>query len=90
MSVKQVNVNVSEQMYNLGQNLALLVGSVKKIHVAGGGLEAVAAVVSAAVADLVPIIGEIGALPAEEKEDMPSFVRAIELSAVDVVKAVLS
>lgn len=90
MSVKQVPVNVSEQAYALGGNLVQLVSAVMAAVKSGVNLGNLSVLVGAVLADLIPIVSEVSALPAEEKENTQAFVTALGLQVEELVKVLVA
>lgn len=91
MSVVSVQVSVEQNTYAFSQALAKFGADLIAAVKAGGGVvPEIAAVVTAAVADLAPVANAMSQIPAELKDDKFAFAKAWELAGTDFVKAVLA
>jgi hypothetical protein len=76
-----VSVEVESSGYQLMESLAAVVKAAK----AGGA----SAALTAAVAQVVGVVADIEALPADAKEDMGELLKGAVIGAADVVEAAL-
>jgi hypothetical protein len=74
-------VQVSQAVLDLMDKIAAVVSAAK-----GGA----SAALEAAVADLVPVVQDVQALPGDISADEPAVVKAALCGAVDIVKAARS
>ena len=81
MAIKTISVEVESSGYDLGQALVAVVSAAKS----GGASGAL----TAALAQLVPIVGAITSLPADVKESPAEFERGCALAVSDIVAAAL-
>lgn len=81
MPKKVYQIELESSGYEL---MGACVGIVKAAKSGGGG-----AALSAAIAQVVQIVADIEALPADVKEDLPEFVKGAVAGAADVVMAAL-
>lgn len=87
MAIKSVSVSVEGSGYDIVEGLAAFVRAVKA---AGGfSVSAIPGEVAAAVADLVPLLADFEALPADAKEDLLSLIKGVNLGAYDIAAALL-
>jgi hypothetical protein len=85
MSKAQVQIEVEKEAYDVMQGIAKFVAAVKAAHAGGANLAmAIPADVAAAVADLAPIVGEVGALKGNMEESKAAFSKAILIGAADI------
>lgn len=85
MAKAQVQVEVEKEAYDVMQGIAKFVAAVKAAHAGGANLAvAIPQDVAAAVADLAPIIGEIGAMSGDLAESKAAFAKALMIGAADI------
>lgn len=90
MSQEQVQIVVEKEAYDIMQGIAKFVAAVKAAHAGGANLAlAIPADVSAAVADLAPIVGELSAVKSNLAEDKAVFAKTILLGASDIAQVLL-
>jgi hypothetical protein len=77
-----VQVSVEDSGYNLMESVAAVVAAAKS----GGGTAAL----EAAVGQLVSVVANVQALPAEAKADLAGLVKGALVGAVDVVQAAVA
>ncbi len=90
MAKKDVVVTVDELAYNVGESLVKFIAAVK-LALADGwqpGID-IPLIITAAIADLSPIIGQIGQLPEDFSADKLGFLKGINVSIVDLVDVLL-
>lgn len=87
MPKKDISTSVEGSGYDIVEGLASFVKALK----ASGGftVSAIPADVAAAVADLVPLMADFEALPADAKEDVLSLLKGINVGAWDIAAALL-
>lgn len=90
MSTKEVTVVVEEKAYEVGQCLVSIVSKAKAALADGfqPGQD-IPVILAGSVADLLKIIGDMGSLPAESKENAGAFRKALVLSADDIAGVLL-
>ena len=77
MAVKQVQVEVTEGSYDLGQGIARFVGAVKTALADGWQTgDDLPAIVTAAMTNLVPYVGALGNIGDEKDENAGAFLNA--------------
>lgn len=85
MSKAQVQVEVEKEAYDVMQGIAKFVAAVKASHESGANLAvAIPQDVAAAIADLAPVIGEVGAIAGDLAESKAAFSKAILIGAADI------
>ena len=90
MPVEMVSVSVEQNSYVFAEALAKFGADlIAAVKAGGGALPEVTAIITAAVADLVPAAVAVGQIPAELKDDKFAFAKSWELAGTDFVKAVL-
>ena len=89
MPIEQIQVNVEQNTYALGQNLVKFVAAIKTALTDGWQIADIEALISAGIADLVPAIYQVMQVPTEEKDNLDAFVAALELSAKDMALMLL-
>lgn len=90
MSQAQVQVMVEKEANDVMQGLVKFVAAVKAAHAGGANLAiAIPADVAAAVADLAPVIGEVGSLKGNLEESKSLLIKTVMMGAADIAQVIL-
>lgn len=90
MSQAQVQVLVEKEANDVMQGLVKFVSAVKVAHAGGANLAvAIPADVAAAIADLAPIIGEVGALKGDLEESKALLIKTVIMGAADIAQVLI-
>jgi hypothetical protein len=90
MAVVDKTVKVSQEMDMVMGKLVDAVRVMKAAVKSGGFLPEFQAAMQVIISDIMPSLNAIQALSAEEKEDLASFARAVELGGVELVREILA
>ena len=83
----QVTVKVPKETYALEQGLVAFVGACKQALADGFQVgQDLPVIISAALADLLPAVAGVGALPEEAKGDLPAMINVGGLLVGDLAK----
>ena len=90
MASKDVVVKVDDVAYDVGASLVKFVVAAKGALADGWqpGSD-LPVILSSAIADLAPVLGKVGSLPAEFEADKVGFVKGINVALFDLVDVLL-
>mgnify|MGYP001585275655 CR=1 FL=1 len=85
-----ITVPVAKETYELGQGINKFVGTLKKALADGFQVgQDLPIIVTSAIAELVPSLQGMEQIPVEAKEDLPSFMKGLTLSAEELAFSLL-
>lgn len=85
MAVKEIKVMVSERGYNLGEGLKNFILAIKQSQDDGWQPgQDLPAILSAAIADLVPVLPNIQEIANEPSEDLEAFVTGLMIPVKEI------
>lgn len=91
MPKKQISVEVESSGYDLGMALAAAVKAGKAAKASGVPVASqVTEDLMAAISAFAPVVGEVGQISNDIKEDHLEFIKGLNLAAYDIAQAALN